>query len=350
MTAFVFEIFLDSRRLALQHVEEVGVAADVQLHRLVEVHAALAEEAREHAVRDRRADLRLDVVADDRQAGVLEAAGEVAALRDEDGHAVHHRAAGLEDLLRVPLGRLLGADRQVVDDDVRLRLLEDPDHVVGVARRLLDDLREVLAEPVVRHPARDGDARLRDIGELDRVVRVRPDRVGEIGADLALDDVERRRELDVADVVAAEVDVHEAGDELVVRRVLVELDALEQRVRAVADADDRDAHLVVAVPAAVAAAVGLCHAGCPFGRDAEPLRERLDDQVVRRPPALGGAARELVLELRRHPQEDVAGGARRGRSAAGRRIGDGEARRQRADGDVVQALAGRRRPPPRAAP
>ena len=49
-------------------------------------------------------------------------------------------------------------------------------------------------------------------GELDRVVRVRPDRVGEVDADLALDDVERGRELDVGDVIAAEIDVHEARD------------------------------------------------------------------------------------------------------------------------------------------
>ena len=54
--------------LALEHVQEVRVAADVQLHRLVEVHAALAEERGQDAVRDRRADLRLDVVADDRDA------------------------------------------------------------------------------------------------------------------------------------------------------------------------------------------------------------------------------------------------------------------------------------------
>ena len=90
-----------------------------------------------------------------------------------------------------------------------------------------------------------------DVGELDRVVRVRPDRVGEILADLVLRHVERGGELDVADVVAAEVDVHEAGDELVVRRVLVVLDALEERVGAVADADDRDADLVLRAGLAV---------------------------------------------------------------------------------------------------
>ena len=58
-------------------------------------------------------------------------------------------------------------------------------------------------------------AGLRDLGELDRVVRVRPDRVGEVLADLALDDVEGGGELDVRDVVAAEVDVHEPGHERV---------------------------------------------------------------------------------------------------------------------------------------
>jgi hypothetical protein len=53
-------------------------------------------------------------------------------------------------------------------------------------------------------------------GELDRVVRPGVDRLGEVLADLVLVDVEGGHELDVADVVAAEVDVHQAGDEVVV--------------------------------------------------------------------------------------------------------------------------------------
>src|SRR5439155_23231036 len=96
--------------LALENVEEVGGAADVELQRLVQVDAALAEEGGEDAVRDRRADLRLDVVADDRQALLLEPLAPVLLAGDEDGHAVHHRAAGLEDLFGVPLRRGLRAD------------------------------------------------------------------------------------------------------------------------------------------------------------------------------------------------------------------------------------------------
>src|SRR5205807_9749081 len=69
--------------------------------------------------------------------------------------------------------------------------------------------------------------------------------VGEILADLVGRDVEGGGELDVADVVTAEVHVHEAGDELIVRRVLVVLAALQQRVRAVADTDDGGANAVI---------------------------------------------------------------------------------------------------------
>src|SRR5436305_14407512 len=91
---------------------------------------------------------------------------------------------------------------------------------------------------------------------------MRPHRVGEVDADLALDHVERGCELDVADVVAAEVHVHQARDELVVRRVLVVLAALQQRVRAVADADQRNANLAVAAaPLAVRRTVLTSHPG-----------------------------------------------------------------------------------------
>ena len=199
----------------------------------------------------------------------------------------------------------LGADREVIDDDVGAGLAEDPDDVVGLAGRLLDDLRDVLAEPVVGHPARDLDAGLGDVRELDGVVRVRPDRVREVDADLALDDVERRRELDVRDVVAAEVDVHEAGDGVLGGRVLVVLDSLEERVGAVPHADDRDAHLVLRAGAALPAVRG-CHRFLSLGgvRKAEPFRELGEDDVVGVGARTGRLGVDLVLQLRGDAEED----------------------------------------------
>ena len=147
--------------------------------------------------------------------------------------------------------------------------------------------------------------RLGNLGELDRVVRVRPDRVGEVFADLALDDVEGGGELDVGDVVAAEVDVHETGDERVPVGVLVVLDALEEGVGAVADADDRDAHLVLRAGAAVLGAVGLGHGVLSLAHvwDAEPFGERGEDDVVRVGVASRRLGVDLVLQLLRNPEE-----------------------------------------------
>ena len=191
--------------------------------------------------------------------GLLEALVPVVLAGDEDRQAVDEADAGGKRLLDVPLGRLLGADRQVADEDVGLGVLEDPDDVGGLARGLGDLLLQVLAEAVVGHAAVDLDPELRDVGELIRVVLAGEDRLGEVLADLVGVDVEGGGELDVADVVAAEVHVHEARDLLGGIGVLVVLDALHERARAVADADDRDADLLVASAVAAGAVRSSIH-------------------------------------------------------------------------------------------
>ena len=120
--------------------------------------------------------------------------------------------------------------------------LSDLDDVDRRLVGLLDHLAVVLAETVVGVAALDDDAGRRHVGDVDRVVLAGDDRLGEVTTDLLAVDVERRDELHVTDVVAAEVDVHEAGDARLGVGVLVELDALDERRGAVADADDGDSN------------------------------------------------------------------------------------------------------------
>src|SRR5262249_30693482 len=130
-------------------------------------------------------------------------------------------------------------------------------------RSLRDLLLQVLAEAVVSHAAVDLDAQLGDVGELHRVVLAGEDRLGEVLADLLGVDVEGGGELDVAHVVAAEVHVHQARNLLSRVGVLVVLDALHERARAVADTDDRNADLVVAravAPGAIRSSINGGHA------------------------------------------------------------------------------------------
>ncbi len=133
---------------------------------------------------------------------------------------------------------VLGAHGQVADQDVGPGVLERLDDVDGSVVALVDGLAVVLAEAVERVAALHVDAQRRDVGDLDGVVLAGDDGLGQVATDLLGVDVERGDELDVADVVAAEVDVHEPRDGVGRVGVAVVLDALDERRGAVADADD----------------------------------------------------------------------------------------------------------------
>ena len=122
-------------------------------------------------------------------------------------------------------------------------VLERLDHVDRVGVGHLDGLGVVLADAVEGRAALHGDVGRRHVGDLDGVVLRREDRLGQVEADLLGVDVERGDELHVADVVLAELHVHQAGHGGVLVGVLVVLHALHKRGRAVAYADNRDPHL-----------------------------------------------------------------------------------------------------------
>ncbi len=156
---------------------------------------------------------------------------------------------------------------------------------------------------------------------------MRPDRVGEILADLALDDVEGGGELDVRDVVAAEVDVHEPGDEGVTVGVLVVLDALEQGVGAVADADDGDAHLVLRSGWLPFAEPLVAAIGVSFPRPPPKGTDRLRFDSKGTPSSSESAARmtSFVFEPRRNASAWIASFSSSGmrRSTTGLEPGSG---------------------------
>ena len=212
----------------LQHVHEVHVAAHIELVGAVETHTTVFEQAGEHTVRDRGADLALDVVADDRHAGIAELLGPLRVGGDEHGQAVDEGHARIHGGLGVGLVGLLGTHRQVGDEYVDLLVAQHLGHVHRLLVALGDHLAVVFAETVVGRSTQHLDAEVRDIRELDRVVLRGADRFGEVLANLVGINVEGGHEFDVANAVSAEIVVHEAGNLVFVLGVLVILDTLHQ--------------------------------------------------------------------------------------------------------------------------
>ena len=228
--------------LALEHVLEVHVAADVELVRPVEDDAAVFEQLRHHTVGDGRTDLGLDVVTDDRDTGGAELLVPFLGAGDEYGQGIDEGDLRIDGGLSVELDGLLRTDGQVAHEDIRLGVLQRLDHIDGFTVGFDDRVAVVLAETVESGSAQNLDAGGLNIGELDGVVLAGGDRLGDVDADLLAVDVEGGNEIDVTDVVVPEFHVHETGDLRPGRRVPVVLHALDQGRGAVAQSGNRDSN------------------------------------------------------------------------------------------------------------
>src|SRR4051794_1331607 len=233
---------LRSQPLPLQHVLEIGIAADVELVGSIEPHAAFSKQVGENAVQDRGADLALDVIADDGKAGLFEAAAPCGIGSDEHGDAIDEAAAGVDRLPGVPFACLLRSDGEVGNHDVGARASKYLRNIGFWLARDRYVVFEILTDAVQHRPATNDDAGLGNRGKTMRVVRSRKNRLRNVVPHLVGVDVESRRNLDVADVIAADVGVHQARNRLIGFGVSIVSEALDQGACAIAHPDNTDAH------------------------------------------------------------------------------------------------------------
>src|SRR5262245_58971768 len=228
---------LRRRAVVAQHVEEVGISADVELIGSVEHHAAVGEELSERAVHDGGADLGLDVVADDGDRAALELGCPLGVGHDEHGDAIDEGHTRFQAGARVVLGCPLAAHGEVVHHHLGAAAPQHLGDVGGPA--LCDDdatvlgiVLEVGCYAIVHRTHLDDDRRARQLGIEWAAVIGRCQRCDvERGSHFAPVDVEGADHLDVAWAGAAQDRMHES-DRFVVARS-VELDSLQEAARAV---------------------------------------------------------------------------------------------------------------------
>lgn len=184
---------LGHHTLALEHVLEIGVAAEVELIRVIQFHATLAEQIGEHTVHDGRAHLTLDVVAHDRQTREFEAPSPVRIGCDEHRNTIHERAPGLYRTQRIPFRRTLRAHWQMRDQHLRAGFFQHLHDIRFVLVRFDQVIFQIATDAIERAATMNFDTELRQLGEDARVVRVRKQRFREIFTDLMGGDVERPR-------------------------------------------------------------------------------------------------------------------------------------------------------------
>lgn len=230
--------------LAFKHVEEVGIAAGVDLIGAFQLYTAFPEQVGEHAVNNGRAQLRLDVIADDRDARASEPVGPPGIAGDEDRDVVDESDPCLQRAFGVEFGCLLRADRQVIHHHLGAGFTQGGDHrsLVRLWRISLPECAfigvgvHMLGNPVEHAAHLDPrSCRINFFAEPGGAVGRRKDRLCHIAADLAPVDIPGGHDPDIAGQIAAYLMMHQPGR--VVRAFAIMGDALYQRTGAIADAD-----------------------------------------------------------------------------------------------------------------
>ena len=179
-------------------------------------------------MQDSRANLAFDVVADQGKSALFEAATPDRIGCNENGNAINVGASGFQRARRIPLARLLRPDGKIGNEHVRSGAYKAFGDVDRRLVRFLDIVAQVTTESVQRRTAPDGHSGWLGFGKT-LCYWVRRRSLLQRHARPCCADVERGRNLDVSDMIAAQLNIHQAGKWFVGASVGVVRETLHER-------------------------------------------------------------------------------------------------------------------------
>ncbi len=243
--------FFTGEAAAFEHIEEVGVTADIELITRIDRHAALLGEFHQDAMRDGGAELRFHIVADDGKSRSLESSGPHGIAADENGDAIDHRHAGFKAGFGIKFRPLLAADREVVHEDGGSGFLQNTDDFFEGGSGYIVAKQGASGWVEFYHVLRDSIGERADIDFRAVIIGIRAEDLGAVGlsedglgkrlTDFAGIDIEGAGEMDIADFQVADGGIHQANGLL--GMATIERNALHQRRRTISHPHHRHAHL-----------------------------------------------------------------------------------------------------------
>src|SRR5215210_6327954 len=139
---------------------------------------------------DGGADLTFDVVADDRNLALLEAAAPLRIRCYEYRDAVYERAAGIECTLGVPFGSLLRAHREIGDHDIGASALKNFTDIRLRSIRFGNAFAQIFTQAIQCLPTLDPYPGPRGLCEPLRIIGFGIDGLRDVAADFSCAHVE----------------------------------------------------------------------------------------------------------------------------------------------------------------
>ena len=257
--------FLRTEAGPTQHIQEVGVAAGVELIGALDFDAAFPEKIDNGAMKHGRAELRFDVVPDDREIFVGKTFRPSRIAGDENGNIVDESDTGFERAARVKLGRLFRTDREVIDHDLGGGIFElGNDLFAGgfffqgekrAKRIVIGHVLRVAIEDTAHFHDRSGESDF--VAKDPGAIGGRKDRFADVEPDFAAVDVKSGDHFDVAGPIGADLFMHEAHGGAIDGRAAVEVHSLNERAGTIAHSNDGDSDFSHGQKEILPGAIGL---------------------------------------------------------------------------------------------
>ena len=165
-----FGDLLGFQAIAVKHVFEVHVAADVELHGAIYANATFFKKACEDTVGDGCTDLGFDVIANNGDASVSELLSPLRVGGDEYWESVDKGAACIDGGLCVEFVGFFGAHWEVGHQNIGFCVDKRLDNVDWLGGGLVDGRAVMIAQAVESRATQHVDAGLWDIGDFDSAV------------------------------------------------------------------------------------------------------------------------------------------------------------------------------------
>src|SRR5215471_3130919 len=248
LNGFGLGSFLRAEPGPAQHIEEIGVAAGVELIGAFDFDAALPEKIDNGAMKHSRTELRFDVVTNNGEVFVGKTFGPGRIAGDENGDIVDESDPGFERAAGIELGRLFRTDGEIIDHDLGGGILELGNDLFaggfffqgkkGAERIMIGHMLGVAVEDAAHFHDRtdESDIIAKNLG----AIRWRKDRFADVEPNFAAVDVKRGDDFDIARAVGTDLFMHEAHGGAIDRRAAVKVDSLDERAGTIAHSDDGD--------------------------------------------------------------------------------------------------------------
>ncbi|MBA7696821.1 hypothetical protein ES703_105473 [subsurface metagenome] len=172
--------------------------------------------------------LRFYIITDNGKPSFSKALLPILLSTDKNWNTVDKATASGQHLLNIPLGCLFTTNRQKVNHHIGLGFLKNFNYVGCWTWRLLNNLRQILAQTIMGHTPLNLNPCSRHLTEFKCIIRLSKNCLRQVLAHFVLININGSYEIDIAYMVSPQINMHKPGHKFSLFRLPIVINTLNQ--------------------------------------------------------------------------------------------------------------------------